>query len=35
MSQKSGITYVFPHNYVRIKIDSYDSLPLEKSMDFA
>ena len=30
MSQKSGITYVFSHNYVRIKIDSYDSLPLEK-----
>ena len=27
---KSGITYVFSHHYVKIKIDSYDSLPLEK-----
>ena len=27
---KSGHTYVISHNYARIKIDSYDSLPLEK-----
>ena len=25
ISQKSSITYVFSHNYARIKIDSYDS----------
>ena len=30
ISQKSGITFVFSHNYVRIKIDPYDSLYLEK-----
>ena len=30
LSQKSEITYAFSHNYARIKIDSYDSLPLEK-----
>ena len=29
-SQKSDITYVISHNYSRIKIDSYDSLRLEK-----
>ena len=31
-SQNSGITYVISHNYTRIKIDSYDSLPLEKTL---
>ena len=31
LSQKSEITYAFSHNYARIKIDSYDSLPLEKN----
>ena len=25
---KSGITYVISHNYAKIKVDSYDSLPL-------
>ena len=30
ISQKSGIIYVIYHNYTRIKIDSYDSLLLEK-----
>ena len=30
--QKSNITYVFPHNYAKIKIDSYDSLSLEKTL---
>ena len=30
INQKSGITYVISHNYARIKIDSHDSLPLEK-----
>ena len=31
-NQKSGITYVNSHNYARIKVDSYDSLPQEKSL---
>ena len=26
INQKSGLTYVFPHNSARIKVDSYDSL---------
>ena len=30
MGVKSGITYVISHNYARIKVDLYDSLPLEK-----
>ena len=30
MFKKSGITYVFSHKCEIIKIDSYDSLPLEK-----
>ena len=29
---KSGITYFSSHNYARIKIHSYDSLPLEKTL---
>ena len=31
---KSGITYVISHNYAKIKVDSYDSLPLENTMTF-
>ena len=31
---KSGIKYVISHNYVKIKVDSYDPLPLEKTMTF-
>ena len=31
---KSGITYVISHCYVKIKVDSYDSLPLEKKLIF-
>ena len=31
---KIGITYVISHNYAKIKVDSYDSLPLEKAMTF-
>ena len=31
---KSGITYVIFHNYAKIKVDLYDSLPLEKTMIF-
>ena len=30
----SGITYVISHNYAKIKVNSYDSLPLEKTMFF-
>ena len=32
--QKVGITYVISHNYANIKVDSYDSLPLEKALTF-
>ena len=28
------ITYVLYHNYAKIKIDSYNSLPLEKMLTF-
>ena len=31
---KRGITYVISYNYARIKEDSYDSLPLEKTVTF-
>ena len=31
-SQKGGITYDFSYNYTKIKIDLYDSLPVEKSL---
>ena len=31
---KNGITYAFSRNYARIKVDSYDSLPLEKTLTF-
>ena len=31
---KSGIIYITSHNYTKIKVDSYDSLPLEKTMTF-
>ena len=33
-SIKSGITYVISSNHVKIKVDSYDSLPLEETMAF-
>ena len=26
---KSGTTYVISHNYAKIKVDSYNSLPLD------
>ena len=34
ISQKSGIRFFISHNYSRIKIDSFDSLPLEKTLTF-
>ena len=30
--QKSGITYIFSHTFAKIKVDSYDSLPIEKRL---
>ena len=34
ISVKSGITYIFSHNYAKIKVDSYDSLHLEHTITF-
>ena len=34
ISQKSGIKYIISHNYARIKVHSYDSLALQKNIDF-
>ena len=31
---KSGITYVVPHNYARVKVACYDFLPLEQTLTF-
>ena len=31
---ESGITYAISHYYAEIKVDSYDSLPLEKTLTF-
>ena len=33
-SQNSDITYIFSHKFVKIKVDFYDSLSIEK-IDFA
>ena len=35
ISAKSGITYITSHNYVKTKVDSYNSLPLEKNNNFS
>ena len=35
LSLKIKITYVFSYYYAKIKIDSYDTLPIEKTIDFA
>ena len=32
--KKNGITYSISHNFARIKIDSYNSLPIEKTLIF-
>ena len=34
ISVKNGITNMISHNYAKIKLDSYDSLPLEKTITF-
>ena len=30
----SGVTYIISYNFAKIKTDSYDSLPLKKTMTF-
>ena len=34
-SEKSGITDIINHNFREIRIDSYNSLPIEKILDFS
>ena len=34
ISEKSGITDIINHNFARIRIDSYNSLPIE-NIDFS
>ena len=34
ISVKSDITYLVSHNFAKIKVDSYDSLPVERTMTF-
>ena len=34
ISEKSGTTYSINHNFAKIRIDSYDSLPTEKILTF-
>ena len=34
ISEKSGITYNINHNFARIRIDSCNSLPIEKALTF-
>ena len=34
ISVKNGITHVISHNYKKIKVNSYNSLPLKKTMTF-
>ena len=30
ISLKSGVTYIFSHYFAKFKVDTYDSLPIEK-----
>ena len=34
ISEKGGITYSINHNFARIRIDSYNFLPMEKTLTF-
>ena len=34
ISEKSGVTYNISHNFARIRIDSCNSLPIEKALTF-
>ena len=31
INEKNGVTYLISHTYAKVKIDSYDSLPLQKT----
>ena len=31
----SEITYIFSHYFAKIKVNSYDSIPIDKKIDFA
>ena len=33
--KNSDITYIINHTFARIRIDSYDALPIEKNIDFS
>ena len=33
ISLKQSITYVFSHYYTKMKVDSYDYLPIEKTLN--
>ena len=33
ISKESGITDIINHNFARIRIDSYNSLPIEKTLN--
>ena len=35
ISEKGGITDIINHNSARIRIDSYNSLPAQKNIDFS
>ena len=35
ISIKSCITYISSHYFAKIKVDSYDSLPIKKKIDYA
>ena len=35
ISEKGGITDIINHNFARIRIDSYNSLPVQKNNDFS
>ena len=35
ISEKSDAKYSINHNFARIRIDSYNSLPIEKKKDFS
>ena len=35
ISEKGGITDIINHNSARIRIDSYNSLPVQKNIDFS
>ena len=34
INEKSGITYIMNHNFRRIILDFYNSLPVEKTLTF-